>query len=52
MGVKLDEEIIVHCRGGRRSGQAKTLLKQGGFQLVFDGGPMTQLERVLEQSER
>ena len=52
MGVKLDEEVIVYCRSGRRSSQAKTLLKQGGFQLVFDGGPMTQLERVLEQSER
>ena len=51
-GVELDEELIVHCRSGRRSSQAKTLLKQGSFQLVFDGGPMTQLERVLEQSER
>ncbi len=52
MGVKLDEEVIVYCRSGRRSSQAKTVLKQGGFQLVFDGGAMTQLERVLEQSER
>jgi rhodanese-related sulfurtransferase len=51
MGVELDEEVIVYCRSGRRSAQAKTLLKQAGFQLVFDGGPMTQLEQVLEQSE-
>ena len=50
MGVELDEEVIVYCRSGRRSAQAKTLLKQAGFQLVFDGGPMTQLEQVLEQS--
>lgn len=51
MGVELDEEVIVYCRSGRRSAQAKTLLKQAGFQLVFDGGPMTQFEQVLEQSE-
>ena len=51
MGVELDEEVIVYCRSGRRSAQAKTLLKRAGFQLVFDGGPMTQLESVLEQSE-
>ena len=51
MGIELDEEVIVNCRSGRRSAQAKTLLKQAGFQLVFDGGPMTQLEQVLERSE-
>ena len=51
MGVELDEEVIVYCRSGRRSAQAKTLLKQAGFQLVFDGGPMTQLEQAIEQSE-
>ena len=28
MGVELDEEVIVYCRSGRRSAQAKTLLKQ------------------------
>ena len=51
MGIELDEEVIVYCRSGRRSAQVMTLLKQAGFQLVFDGGPMTQLEQVLEQSE-
>lgn len=51
MGVELDEEVIVYCRSGRRSAQAKTLLKEAGFQLVFDGGPVTQLERALEQPE-
>ena len=51
MGVELDEEVIVYCRSGRRSAQAKTLLKQAGFKLVFDGGPMTQLEQILEQPE-
>ena len=51
MGVELDEAVIVYCRSGRRSAQAKTLLKQAGFKLVFDGGPMTQLEQVLKQSK-
>ncbi len=51
MGIELDEEVIVYCRSGRRSAQAKTLLKQAGFKLVFDGGPMTQLEQILEQPE-
>lgn len=50
-GVALDEEVIVYCRSGRRSAQAKTLLKQAGFQLIFDGGPMTQLEQALEQPD-
>ena len=47
-GIELDEEVIVYCRSGRRSAQAKTLLQAAGFQLVFDGGPMTQLEQALE----
>ena len=52
LGVKPVEAVIVYCRSGRRSAQAKTLLEQAGFQLVFDGGSMMQLERALEQSER
>ena len=51
MGIELDREVIIYCRSGRRSAQAKTLLKQAGFQLVFDGGPMTQLEQALKQAE-
>ena len=50
-GVELDHEIIVYCRSGRRSAQAKTLLKAAGFTLVFDGGPMGQLEHTLKDSE-
>ena len=51
MGVELVDEVIVYCRSGRRSAQAKTLLKQAGFQLVFDGGSMMQLEQALEQTK-
>ena len=49
MGVELDEEVIVYCRSGRRSAQAKTLLKAAGFKLVFDGGAMNKLEEALEE---
>ena len=31
MGVELDEEVIVYCRSGRRSAQAKTLLNKSAF---------------------
>ena len=50
-GVELDHEVIVYCRSGRRSAQAKTLLKAAGFTLVFDGGPMGQLQHTLKDSE-
>ena len=50
-GIALDEEVIVYCRSGRRSAQAKTLLKAAGFELVFDGGPMRQLKGVLNDSD-
>ena len=49
MGVELDEEVVVYCRSGRRSAQAKTLLKAAGFKLVFDGGAMSKLEEALEE---
>jgi rhodanese-related sulfurtransferase len=50
-GIELDKEVVVYCRSGRRSAQAKTVLKAAGFELVFDGGPMSQLEGVLNDSD-
>lgn len=49
MGVELDEEVIVYCRSGRRSAQAKSLLKAAGFKLVFDGGAMSKLEEAINE---
>ena len=49
MGVELDEEVIVYCRSGRRSAQAKSLLKAAGFKLVFDGGAMSKLEEAINK---
>ena len=50
-GMELDEEVVVYCRSGRRSALAKTVLKAAGFELVFDGGPMSQLKGVLNDSD-
>jgi rhodanese-related sulfurtransferase len=35
-----DEEVIVHCRSGKRSATAKKILEQGGFTKVrnLEGG--------------
>lgn len=32
------ENIVVFCRSGNRSGQAKYILEQNGFKNVFNGG--------------
>ncbi|CDS93164.1 MULTISPECIES: rhodanese-like domain-containing protein [Sphingobacterium] len=32
------ENIVVFCRSGNRSGQAKNILEQSGFQNVINGG--------------
>lgn len=32
------DNIIVFCRSGNRSGQAKTILEQNGFKNVVNGG--------------
>ena len=48
-GIALDDEVIVYCRSGRRSAQAKTRLKAAGFQRVYDGGAMEKLEDSLTE---
>ncbi|MCH1553972.1 MAG: rhodanese-like domain-containing protein [Luminiphilus sp.] len=46
-GITLDENIIVYCRSGRRSAQAKALLQAAGFKLVLNGGAMSALEAQI-----
>lgn len=48
-GIALDDEVIVYCRSGRRSAQAKARLKAAGFQRVYDGGAMEKLEDSLTE---
>ena len=36
---KDQEQVVVFCRSGGRSGQAKTILEKHGIQNVINGGP-------------
>ena len=38
-----DDEIVVYCRSGRRSGIAKSILEDEGFDNVTNGGGLTDL---------
>lgn len=35
------KNIVVFCRSGNRSGQAKSILEQNGFQNVINGGTVS-----------
>lgn len=41
------ENIIVFCRSGNRSGQAKSILEKNGFQNVINGGTFQNVNQVV-----
>ncbi len=41
------EQIIVFCRSGNRSGQAKMILEQSGFSNVINGGTWQDVEAAI-----
>ena len=43
-----NEEVIVHCRSGARSGMAKSILEQAGFSNVVNGGPWTAVKALID----
>ena len=45
-GDRKDDEIVVHCRSGARSGQAKMYLEQFGFKNVrnLEGGVLAWID--------
>ncbi|HTN45808.1 MAG TPA: rhodanese-like domain-containing protein [Flavipsychrobacter sp.] len=43
------KSIVVFCRSGNRSGQAKSILEQHGFQNVINGGTWQQVNNVLSK---
>lgn len=47
--LKGKKEIIVFCRGGVRSGQAKSILEQCGFQNVINGGTWENVHKAVTQ---
>lgn len=42
------KNIVVFCRSGARSGQAKTMLEQSGFANVVNGGSWDQVSRFVK----
>lgn len=44
---KSKKNIIVFCRSGNRSGQAKAILEQNGFQNVINGGTWQDVKNAL-----
>nr|WP_310025434.1 rhodanese-like domain-containing protein [Flavobacterium arsenatis] len=43
------EHIIVFCRSGNRSGQAKAILMQNGFTNVTNGGTWLDVKGILDK---
>ena len=42
------ENIIVFCRSGNRSGQAKTILEQKGIKNVINGGTWEEVNKFIK----
>lgn len=43
------KSIVVFCRSGNRSSQARYILEQGGFRNVFNGGTWKNVERLKQK---
>ncbi|WED29932.1 rhodanese-like domain-containing protein [Vibrio sp. DW001] len=41
--VDKDQQIVVYCRSGNRSGQAERFLKKNGFTNVHNGGGLNEM---------
>jgi phage shock protein E len=46
---KEKEQIVVFCRSGNRSGQAKMILEQNGFKNVINGGTWQDVKEAVGQ---
>lgn len=46
---KEKENIVVFCRSGNRSGQAKSILEQNGFSNVTNGGTWQDVNAVINK---
>ncbi|TAD82631.1 MAG: rhodanese-like domain-containing protein [Bacteroidetes bacterium] len=46
--LKSANDIVVFCRSGARSGQAKTILQQNGFTNVVNGGTWENVSRLVK----
>lgn len=46
---KNKKNIVVFCRSGNRSSQAKSILEQNGFQNVINGGTWQNVNQIVNQ---
>lgn len=46
---KNKQNIVVFCRSGSRSGQAKSILERNGFQNVINGGTWQNVNQMTKQ---
>ncbi|WP_300669382.1 rhodanese-like domain-containing protein [Soonwooa sp.] len=46
--LKNQENIVVFCRSGIRSKQAQSILKQAGFEKVFNGGSLQNMKNLTK----
>ena len=45
---KLNKPVITVCRSGARSGQAKTILQQNGFDNIINGGTWNNVKQFVK----
>jgi len=48
--LKSKAHVIVFCRSGARSSQAKAILEQAGLNNVINGGTWTQVNQIVTKS--
>ncbi|MFV0141093.1 rhodanese-like domain-containing protein [Empedobacter falsenii] len=44
------KHIVVFCRSGNRSGQAKSILEKNGFNNVVNGGTWNNVQKVITEN--
>ena len=44
------DKIVVFCKSGNRSGQAKSILEKNGFQNVINGGTWQNVNQIVNES--
>lgn len=49
--LKKDRSIVIFCASGIRSGRAKSILTQNGFENVINGGSWGSVRSVIEKSK-
>lgn len=47
--LKNKQNIVVFCRSGNRSGQAKSFLEQNGFKNVTNGGTWQNVNNIISE---